>query len=93
MANKLNISGIVSGANAVLLAAKEFAPVAAQLGGPIVANAATVVIATAAMLENALERGKDASVVMTTQDEDKIAAMLAELGEVNDTLAGQVAKS
>lgn len=91
MPNKLNITGIVNGAQKALEAVRDMAPVVEKLGGPSVASVATIGIAAIAIIENVLERGKDASVAMTTQDEGKLRAMLSELQEANDKLAGVIA--
>lgn len=91
--SKVNIAGIIAGAEKVLAGAREMLPVAKVFGGETVAHAATLAIATGAVIKNVLERAADAKVALTEQDEAKLRAMLTELQNVNDDLAGNIAKS
>ena len=86
MGKKFNVAGIIDGAQKVLGAVEDLAPIAKQLGGPEVANVATIAIAATAVLQNVLQRVEDGAVVMTTQDRAKVDAMLEELQRANDLL-------
>lgn len=88
---KVNMASIIEGASKALEAVNALAPVAEKLGVPsIVANSATIAIAAMAVVENVLERSADLKLAMTSQDEAKLKAMLAELQAVNDRLAGTI---
>ena len=90
---KINLTGVVNGAQKALDAVNEMLPVVEKLGGPVVANVATIAIAAIGVVQNVLDRAEDANVAMTTQDETKLRAMLAELQSANDKLAGAIADS
>lgn len=91
--SKIDIAAIIDGAQKALDAVQKLAPVAAQIGGPGVASVATIAIAAAGIIENALERFKGVKGAMSEQDEGKLRAMLAELQAANDKLAGNIAAS
>lgn len=90
---KINLAGVVNGAQKALDAVNEMLPVVEKLGGPVVANVATIAIAAIGVVQNVLDRAEDANVAMTTQDETKLRAMLAELQAANDKLAGAITDS
>lgn len=90
MANRIDIAGIITGANAALTAVNTLAPLAGALGGSNVANVATIAIAATGVISNVLERAKETQIALTTQEEGKLRAMLGELQGVNDKLAGAV---
>lgn len=92
MAKNLNVTGIVTGLDKLLTAVREMAPVAEAIGGAAVANVATLVIAGAAIAQNVLERAEGMKEALSSQDEAKLRAMLAELQEANDKLAGTIAE-
>lgn len=90
---KFNAGELVNTLQKVLDAAQQLAPIAQQIGGPVVANAATVVIATAAIAENAIERFKDGKLVASSRDQEAVKAILGELQTVNDKLAAAISAS
>lgn len=89
----LNLGNIIGGLEKVVSAIAEMAPVAAKLGGPVVANVATVAIATTAIIHNLLERGKDVKEALASKDEGHLRAMLTDLQAANDMLNGKVEAS
>lgn len=91
--SKINVTGLVNGAQKALDAVQDMLPVVEKLGGPSVANVATIAIAAIGVIQNVLDRAEDANVAMTTQDEGKLRAMLAELQAANDKLAGTISES
>lgn len=86
-----DIGVVISGAEKVLDAVNDMSAIAKQLGS--VANVATLAIAVTAIIENVLARAKELKVAMTTKDEAKLRAMLDELKNANDRLAGSIAAS
>ena len=93
MGKGIDITGLIDGVSKVLAGVQAAAPVVQKLGGPNVANIATIGIAAIGVVQNVLERGRDLGAAMTEQDEAKLKAMLAELQAANDTLANAVNNS
>jgi len=91
MAGKLNVGALVNGLNSLHNILVEIAPIAQAIGGPVVANVATIGIAATATIQNVLERGDSLKTAMTEQDATKLRAMLSDLQAVNDRLAGTIA--
>ena len=90
---KLNIEGIVNGLNGVIKHVGDMLPMAQALGLPaVVANVATIAIAATGVIQNVLERGAQVKDALSTQDETKLRAMLADLQAINDRLAGTIAE-
>ncbi len=87
---KINIGALIEGAQKVVEAVKTMSPVIEKLGGPGVASIATIAIAAIGVIENVLDRVNDANVAISTQDEAKLRAMLAELQGENDKLAALI---
>lgn len=89
---KLNFDGIINGVNKVVGALAEIAPLAVKLGlPPVVANVATIAISATGVIQNILERSANLKDALTTQEEEKLRAMLADLQAINDQLAGTIA--
>lgn len=88
-----NVDKLIAGLDTILKGYAEIAPLAQKLGVPaVVANVATIGIAATGTIHNILERAADAKDALTTQDEGKLRAMLADLQAVNDKLAGVIAE-
>lgn len=90
---KLNMTEVISGAQKAIDAVQELLPLAQKIGGPTVANVATIAIATIGVIENVLQRGQDAHIALTTKDEAQLRAMLEKLQEANDKLASAISSS
>jgi hypothetical protein len=90
---KINLTGLVPNLQKVIDAVQALTPIAASLGGPVVANIATIGIAAIATIENILSRSGDLKEALSTQDEAKLRAMLSDLQAANDKLAGAISGS
>lgn len=93
MAKSIDLSGLVPNLQKVIDAVKALTPLAAAIGGPVVANVATMGIAAVATIENILERSKNLKDALSTHDETKLRAMLSDLQAANDELAGAISAS
>ncbi len=83
----VDLSKLISGLDSVLKIVRDAAPLVESLGVPsIVANVATIGIAATATIENMLERGGKLKDALSTHDEAKLRAMLADLQTANDDL-------
>lgn len=90
---KFNIQGLLNGIENALKAVNEMMPVAQQFGVPaVVANVSTIAIAAIGVAHNILERAQGVKDALSTQDENKLKAMIVDLQKVNDQLAGKIAE-
>lgn len=91
---KLNAGDIISGLRGALGAVEKLAPMAQAFGAPaIVANVATIAVAAAATAENILDRAGEAKRVFSSEDQEEIRSIIAELAAHNDKLNSAVAAS
>lgn len=84
MAKPVDISAILSGLENALRIVRDVAPVAGKF--EVVANVATIAIAAAEIGRNILLRVEEGKIVLASNDEAKIKAILADLQETNDAL-------
>lgn len=74
-------------------AVKKFAPVASDLGLPIVEKVANIADTAVEVAQNILERAEDAEIVLKSEDKDDIEARIARLREANNDLAAFIRNS
>lgn len=68
-------------------------PVAAAIGGPTVGHVFNVVGMVGEIAENIETRVKEGSLVLASEDQDEIKAVIARLAIENDKLAVKIASS
>lgn len=84
MAKTLNVNNIVNGLEFALKAIGEIAPVAQKF--ELIAPVATIAISAVSIAQNILNRAQEGKEVLTSQDEAKIRAILADIQSANDKL-------
>ena len=84
MSKTLSVSNIVNGLEFALKTIGEIAPVAQKFG--IVAPVATIAISAVSIAQNILARVEEGKEVLSSHDEAKIKAILADIQSCNDKL-------
>lgn len=84
MSKSLNVSGIIDGLQSALKAVQDIAPIAQKFG--VVAPIATIAISAASIAQNILARVEEGKELLTSHDEAKIKAILADIQACNDRL-------
>lgn len=88
---KFNTASLLAGLEKALAVVNDVMPVAKTLG--IVAPVVTIGISAISIIEHTLHQAKEAKIALSTQDETKLKAMLAELQAANDKLNGAIENS
>lgn len=86
----MDFSKIAAGLEKVLETVQILTPLAKKIGGPMLGSIAEIVEAGAKIGENALERAKEGSIVLTSRDETAIRTIIADLRGANNELMAEI---
>lgn len=89
----MNISQVLAALNRGAEMIERLTPLATALGGSTAATVSGVIVSTAAVASNVLERIKEGNMVASSHDQEELKAMVARLGNMNDALNAAIEKS
>lgn len=89
----MDVKSILTGLQGALSAAQALAPALTALGVPGVAQAAQIASAALQIANDVSEAVKTGQVIVTSDDEAELQAILAQLQTENDALAAKIAAS